>query len=102
MRVSRAWELAGSGVKLIQASFAEIPITSSDFWQDENECTDEVLKHVFRSSTQEEIPLFQERMACLREAGNVLYEVGHSSLLFIMLLVADGYAEVPVQLYQMH
>lgn len=53
----------------------DIPITSSDFWQNEDECTEEVLKHVFRSATEEEIPLFQERMACLREAGQVLYEV---------------------------
>ncbi|KAK2873898.1 hypothetical protein FQN49_002009 [Arthroderma sp. PD_2] len=53
---------------------AEIPITSSDFWQDENECTEDVLKHVFRSATDEEIPLLQERIACLREAGTVLYE----------------------------
>lgn len=53
----------------------EIPITSSDFWQDENECTDEVLRHVFRSATDEEIPLLEERIACLREAGSILYEV---------------------------
>jgi hypothetical protein len=53
----------------------DIPITSSDFWQNEDEFTEEVLKHVFRSSTEEEIPLFQERMACLREAGQILYEV---------------------------
>jgi hypothetical protein len=54
---------------------AEIPITSSDFWQNEEECTEELLKHVFRSSTEEEIPMFHERMACLREAGQVIYEV---------------------------
>jgi hypothetical protein len=53
----------------------DIPITSSDFWQNEDECTEEVLKHVFRSSTEEEIPLLQERMTCLREAGQILYEV---------------------------
>jgi hypothetical protein len=54
---------------------SDIPITSSDFWQNEDEFTEEVLKHVFRSSTEEEIPLFQERMTCLREAGQILYEV---------------------------
>lgn len=53
----------------------DIPITSSDFWQNELECTEAVLKHVFRSCTDEEIPLFHERMACLRKAGTVLYEV---------------------------
>lgn len=41
----------------------------------ESECTDEVLKHVFRSATDEEIPLFQERVQCLREAGDVLCNV---------------------------
>jgi Potential Queuosine, Q, salvage protein family len=54
---------------------ADIPITSSDFWQNEDECTEEVLKHVFRSATDEHIPMFEERMAVLREAGLVLYEV---------------------------
>lgn len=57
--------------------FAEIPITSSDFWQNEDECTEEVLRHVFRSSTEEEIPMFSERLACLREAGQVLYEASN-------------------------
>lgn len=41
----------------------------------ESECTDEVLKHVFRSATDEEIPLFKERVQCLREAGEVLCNV---------------------------
>lgn len=50
-----------------------IPITSSDFWQDENECTEIVLQHVFRSCTDEPIPLLSERISCLREAGRVLY-----------------------------
>jgi hypothetical protein len=55
--------------------FTDIAITSSDFWQNEDECTEEVLAHVFRSATVEEIPMFKERMTCLREAGQVLYEV---------------------------
>ena len=53
----------------------EIPITSPDFWQDEDHDLEEKLRHVFRSATAEEIPLFQERVACLREAGRVLREV---------------------------
>lgn len=52
-----------------------IDITSSDFWQNEEECTDEVLRHVFRSSRDEEMPMLTERLACLREAGRILYEV---------------------------
>ena len=33
------------------------------------------MKHVFRSSTEEEMPMLEERLAVLREAGKVLYEV---------------------------
>jgi len=51
-----------------------IAITSSDFWQNQNECTDDLLRHVFRSATSEEIPLFDERIACLRESGQILYD----------------------------
>ncbi len=52
-----------------------VPITDPHFWQDEEECTLEILKQVFRSCTDEEMPLLEERLACLREAGQVLYEV---------------------------
>lgn len=34
-----------------------------------------MLRTVFSSATEEEIPLFNERVACLREAGEVLEEV---------------------------
>lgn len=58
----------------------DIPITTPDFWVDEAECTEELLRHVFRSATDEEIPLFQERVQCLREAGDVLCNVRLMSL----------------------
>lgn len=35
----------------------------------------ESMRHIFRSATEEEMPLLKERLACLRESGNVLYEV---------------------------
>ena len=60
----------------------DIAITSSDFWQNKDECTEEVLAHVFRSATDEKIPLFAERLASLREAGQILYEV--------IVLIAPG------------
>jgi hypothetical protein len=41
------------------------------------------MRWVFRSATNEEIPLFDERLACLREAGRVLYEVGVEFEIFI-------------------
>ena len=80
MKVQRCYGLVK---RLLSDDFeiAEIPITSSDFWQDENECTEEILRHIFRSTTTEEIPLLEERLKCLREAGQVLYEV---SMLLIL------------------
>ncbi|CAG8980362.1 hypothetical protein HYALB_00013687 [Hymenoscyphus albidus] len=69
------WTGYASLVAALQRALEEgIPITSSDFWQNQDECTDEVLQHVFRSATDEEIPLFAERVRCLREAGQILYE----------------------------
>ncbi|KEZ46094.1 Uncharacterized protein SAPIO_CDS0943 [Scedosporium apiospermum] len=65
------WSLVASLQRALEEG---IPITSSDFWQSEDECTLEVLKHVFRSTTEEEMPMIEERLACLREAGKVLYE----------------------------
>lgn len=64
-----------TSTKLILPVSAGIPITSSDFWQNGEECTMEVLEHVFRSATEEKIPMCLERLACLRQAGQVLYEV---------------------------
>lgn len=54
---------------------SDIPITTPDFWVDEERCTEDLLKHVFRSATDGEIPMFKERVQCLREAGEVLCEV---------------------------
>lgn len=51
-----------------------VDITSSDFWQDEEACTLDVLRGVFRSETEEEMPLLAERLDVLREAGRVLYQ----------------------------
>ncbi|KAH0565415.1 hypothetical protein GP486_001191 [Trichoglossum hirsutum] len=65
------WSLVAA---LQRALDEDIPITSSDFWQSEDECSKDLVRWVFRSATNEEIPLFDERLACLREAGRVLYE----------------------------
>ena len=51
-----------------------IPITSPAFWINEDFDEDK-LGHIFRSSTDEEIPLLTERFECLRQAGQVLEEV---------------------------
>ncbi|KAL2195951.1 hypothetical protein P885DRAFT_78878 [Corynascus similis CBS 632.67] len=71
----KRWTGYWSLVAALQRALDEgIPITDSHFWQDEEECTLDVLRHVFRSCTNEEMPLLAERLACLREAGQVLYE----------------------------
>jgi hypothetical protein len=66
------WSLVAA---LQRALDEDIPITTPTFWADEEECTEEVLRNVFRSDTDEEIPMFEERAKCLREAGRVIEEV---------------------------
>lgn len=51
--------------------FPGIPITSLTLCS----CTEDTIRHVFRSATSEEIPLLHERIKCLREASRVLCEV---------------------------
>ncbi|KZF19416.1 hypothetical protein L228DRAFT_43135 [Xylona heveae TC161] len=71
----RKWTGYWSLVAALQRALDEgIPITSPTFWRNEGECSIKVLRHVFRSATEEDIPLFDERVACLREAGQVLCE----------------------------
>ncbi|CAJ2511369.1 Uu.00g069940.m01.CDS01 [Anthostomella pinea] len=65
------WSLVAS---LQRALEEDIPITDPHYWQNEEECNLESLRYVFRSCTEEEIPLLESRLACLREAGRVLYE----------------------------
>ncbi|PLN83930.1 UPF0553 protein c [Aspergillus taichungensis] len=69
----RRWTGYWSLVAALQRALDEgIPITDPEFWVNEEACPEEKLQHVFRSATEEPIPLFQERVACLREAGRVL------------------------------
>lgn len=73
----KRWTGYFSLVALLQRALEQdIPITSPSFWIDEETCTEEVLRTVFSSGTEggEEIPLFAERVKCLREAGRVLDE----------------------------
>ncbi|KAI5295746.1 hypothetical protein KEM52_000366 [Ascosphaera acerosa] len=69
------WNGYSSLLAALQRALDEdIPITTPSFWIDEEKCSEEVLRHVFRSATAEQIPLFDERVACLREAGKILCE----------------------------
>ncbi|KAF2637901.1 hypothetical protein P280DRAFT_85763 [Massarina eburnea CBS 473.64] len=75
------WSLVAA---LQRALDEEIPITSPEFWIDEEKCTDEVLKNVFRSETGEEIPMFEQRVQCLREAGMILEDEFDSSIVTLI------------------
>lgn len=53
-----------------------MPITSPTFWTSAAFSTD-VLSYVFRSETNERIPLLEKRYDVLREAGEVMERLGH-------------------------
>ena len=63
------WSLVAA---IARALVDGVPITSPDFWVNEIECSEAVIRDVFRSSTAEEMPLMTDRIDCMREAGNVL------------------------------
>ncbi|KAL0470148.1 hypothetical protein QR685DRAFT_522878 [Neurospora intermedia] len=74
-----------------------IPITDPAFWINNETFTPDVLRTVFRSATDEEIPLLQERFDCLREAGQVLHEKYDGSVLDL-IEEANGSAAALVNL----
>ncbi|KAF4126343.1 Protein of unknown function (DUF2419) [Geosmithia morbida] len=82
------WSLVAS---LQRALDEGIPITDPHYWQDETKCNLESLRHVFRSATEEEMPLIEERLDCLREAGQVLHEYYDDSPVNL-IQAADGSA----------
>ena len=51
-----------------------VPITTPRYWRKGCSTYDE-LRHVFRSATEEEIPLLNQRIEILREAAEVLHNV---------------------------
>ncbi|KZZ98501.1 hypothetical protein AAL_03019 [Moelleriella libera RCEF 2490] len=77
----RQWTGYWSLVAAMQRALDEnIPITDPHYWRNSEKCNLEALRHVFRSSTDEEMPLLQERLDCLRECGIVLDEQYDSSI----------------------
>ena len=77
------WSLVAA---LQRALDEDIPITTPSYWINEEECTDDVPRNIFRSETEEEMPMFTERVACLREAGRVLEEVRKKNYIPMLLL----------------
>ncbi|CAG9944256.1 unnamed protein product [Clonostachys rosea f. rosea IK726] len=88
----KRWTGYWSLVAALQRALDEgIPITSPQYWQDEEKCNLDSLRHVFRSCTEEEMPLLKERLDCLREAAQVLEEYYDSSVVNL-IEEADGSA----------
>ncbi|QIW98852.1 hypothetical protein AMS68_004370 [Peltaster fructicola] len=68
------WTGYMSLVASLQRALSEgVPITTPRFWRSPL-CTEDVIKRVFRGATAEHIPLLDERIAILYEAGDVLKE----------------------------
>lgn len=74
------WSLVAS---LHRALDEGIAITDPSYWLSEA-CTDEQLAHFFRSATSEPMPLLSERIACIREAGQILLNEFHGSFLTLI------------------
>ena len=82
----KKWSGYWSLIAAIQRALDEgVPITSPEFWVNEVNCTDDVFRYLFRSATAEEMPLLEDRIYCLREAGYVLVEVCLSHRFFVKL-----------------
>lgn len=76
--LGKEWTGYWSMVAAINRALDEdIPITSPKLWVDPK--FDEVFTHVFRSDSQGAIPLANERIQVLREAGQVLASLNYDS-----------------------
>lgn len=51
-----------------------IPITSPSYWHPEAGFSDAILRHIFRCSTGNAMPMLEQRIAVLHEAAVVLFE----------------------------
>ncbi|EME78329.1 uncharacterized protein MYCFIDRAFT_58458 [Pseudocercospora fijiensis CIRAD86] len=68
----RRWTGYNSLVACLRRALDEgIPITTPRFWRS-RQCTDELLRRVFRSATAEPIPLLDDRIEMLRESSDIL------------------------------
>mgnify|MGYP002385657440 CR=1 FL=1 len=71
------WSLCAAIMRAVEEN---IPIIDPSFYANIDEKT---FKYIFRSETQEEIPLLQERIEILRANGKVLIEVSIFFFFFI-------------------
>lgn len=71
----KTWTGYNGLVAVISRALDEgVPLTTPSFWIDEDALTTETFRQVFRSTSAEEMPLLDERLEHLREAGRVLVE----------------------------
>lgn len=65
------WSLVAAVNRALEEN---IPITEPAFYSSESLCPDSLIAYVFRAAAQcsEPIPLFQERIAIMREVGSIL------------------------------
>ncbi|PHH60531.1 hypothetical protein CDD81_1578 [Ophiocordyceps australis] len=61
-----------------------IPVTDVHFWQSDDECNMDTLRHIFRSCTDEEVPMLEQRLECLKDCGRVVYERYNCSLVQVV------------------
>ncbi len=70
----KSWTGYWSLVAAIHRALDEgIPITTPTYWTDQTSCPDSTIHHIFRSATTTPIPLLDERITCMREAGSILH-----------------------------
>lgn len=67
-----------------------IPITTPAFFASEERLPDKEIERIFRSDTKEQVPLLQDRIRVIREAGRVLVEVRLFCLWIRNVLVIDA------------
>ncbi|KAI4119421.1 MAG: hypothetical protein LQ345_000667 [Seirophora villosa] len=92
------WSLVAAIHRALEES---IPITTPSFWIDDTACTNDLLDHVFRSATSEPIPLLQQRVHCIREAGRIL-DTGFSGSVIALVREANHSAASLVNLLTTH
>lgn len=69
------WTGYWSLVAALQRALEEgLNVTSPSYWHREAGYSDDVFRHIFRSATNETMPMLEERIFVLREAADVLFQ----------------------------